>query len=104
MQTTEDKVDTSKALDASFVDTESCRTTLKEQDTSSQIKGNVMHMLMRQQHTEQANSIMEGEADQKANKFLDKISELRIHDHNNEPSSSKLVPKVVPPADKTATS
>ncbi|GJX16063.1 hypothetical protein Tco_0216895 [Tanacetum coccineum] len=31
-------------------------------------------------------------------------SELKIHDHNNEPSSSKLVPKVVPPADKTATS
>ncbi|GJR03993.1 hypothetical protein Tco_0526977 [Tanacetum coccineum] len=30
-------------------------------------------------------------------------SELRIHDHSNEPSSSKLVPKVVPPADKTAT-
>ncbi|GJX58222.1 hypothetical protein Tco_0289612 [Tanacetum coccineum] len=31
-------------------------------------------------------------------------SELRIHDHSNELSSSKLVPKVVPPADKTATS
>ncbi|GJS30094.1 hypothetical protein Tco_0490714 [Tanacetum coccineum] len=31
-------------------------------------------------------------------------SELKIHDHNNELSSSKLVPKVVPPADKTATS
>ncbi|GJU51039.1 hypothetical protein Tco_1220594 [Tanacetum coccineum] len=31
-------------------------------------------------------------------------SELRIHDHNNEQSSSKLVPKVVPSADKTATS
>ncbi|GJY68409.1 hypothetical protein Tco_0471391 [Tanacetum coccineum] len=31
-------------------------------------------------------------------------SELGIYDHNNEPSSSKLVPKVVPPADKTATS
>nr|GEV21788.1 hypothetical protein [Tanacetum cinerariifolium] len=31
-------------------------------------------------------------------------SELRIHDHNNEPPSSKLVPKVVPPAYKTATS
>ncbi|GJY23958.1 hypothetical protein Tco_0397616 [Tanacetum coccineum] len=30
--------------------------------------------------------------------------ELGIHDHSNEPSSSKLVPKVVPPADKTATS
>nr|GEU77250.1 hypothetical protein [Tanacetum cinerariifolium] len=37
-----------------------------------------------------------------ANKLL--ISELRIHDHNNEPSTSKLVPKVVPSADKTATS
>ncbi|GJS82687.1 hypothetical protein Tco_0749228 [Tanacetum coccineum] len=31
-------------------------------------------------------------------------SKLGIHDHNNEPSSSKLVPNVVPPADKTATS
>ncbi|GJX35093.1 hypothetical protein Tco_0246650 [Tanacetum coccineum] len=31
-------------------------------------------------------------------------SELGIHDHSNEPSSSKLVPKVVPPTDKTATS
>ncbi|GJU14937.1 hypothetical protein Tco_1142903 [Tanacetum coccineum] len=31
-------------------------------------------------------------------------SELGIHDHNNELSRSKLVPKVVPPADKTATS
>ncbi|GKC65012.1 hypothetical protein Tco_1097610 [Tanacetum coccineum] len=31
-------------------------------------------------------------------------SELKIHDHNNEPSSLKLVPKVVPPADKTTTS
>ncbi|GJW13330.1 hypothetical protein Tco_0017463 [Tanacetum coccineum] len=31
-------------------------------------------------------------------------SELGIHDHSNEQSSSKLVPKVVPLADKTATS
>ncbi|GJV89035.1 hypothetical protein Tco_1532973 [Tanacetum coccineum] len=30
--------------------------------------------------------------------------ELGIHDHRNEPSSSKLVLKVVPPTDKTATS
>ncbi|GJS49484.1 hypothetical protein Tco_0599605 [Tanacetum coccineum] len=30
--------------------------------------------------------------------------ELEIHDHGNESSSSKLVPKVVPPAVKTATS
>ncbi|GKD86582.1 hypothetical protein Tco_1357736, partial [Tanacetum coccineum] len=31
-------------------------------------------------------------------------SELEIHDYGNEPSSSKLVPKVVPLADKIATS
>ncbi|GJS74014.1 hypothetical protein Tco_0706855 [Tanacetum coccineum] len=31
-------------------------------------------------------------------------SKLKIHDHSNEPSSSKQVPKVAPPADKTATS
>nr|GEV00728.1 actin-binding, cofilin/tropomyosin type [Tanacetum cinerariifolium] len=31
-------------------------------------------------------------------------SELEIHDNNNEPSSSKLVPKVVPPANKAITS
>nr|GEV43011.1 hypothetical protein [Tanacetum cinerariifolium] len=30
-------------------------------------------------------------------------SELEIHDHNNELSSSKLVLNIVPPADKTAT-
>nr|GEV93473.1 ribonuclease H-like domain-containing protein [Tanacetum cinerariifolium] len=35
MQTTEEKVDTSKALDASLVDTESSRTKSKEHDTSS---------------------------------------------------------------------
>ncbi|GKD58141.1 hypothetical protein Tco_1295650 [Tanacetum coccineum] len=42
IQTTEDKVDSSKALDASLVDTESSGTTLKEQDTSSR-SGNDAH-------------------------------------------------------------
>nr|GEX41968.1 hypothetical protein [Tanacetum cinerariifolium] len=42
MQTTEEKVDTSKALDASSVDTKSSRTESKEQDTSS-ISGNDAH-------------------------------------------------------------
>ncbi|GJT00478.1 hypothetical protein Tco_0821647 [Tanacetum coccineum] len=42
MQTTEDKVDSRKALDASLVDTESSGTTLKEQDTSSR-SGNDAH-------------------------------------------------------------
>ncbi|GJV19122.1 hypothetical protein Tco_1368142 [Tanacetum coccineum] len=43
MQTTEDKVDSSKALDASLVDTESSGTSLKEQDTSN-ISGNNAHV------------------------------------------------------------
>ncbi|GJV98129.1 hypothetical protein Tco_1553381 [Tanacetum coccineum] len=42
MQTTEDKVDSSKALDASLVNTESSGTALKEQDTSSR-SGNDAH-------------------------------------------------------------
>nr|GEZ71917.1 hypothetical protein [Tanacetum cinerariifolium] len=42
MQTTKEKVDTSKALDASLVDTESSRTESKEQDTSSR-SGNDAH-------------------------------------------------------------
>ncbi|GKD53930.1 hypothetical protein Tco_1287317 [Tanacetum coccineum] len=36
--------------------------------------------------------------------FNPKNSELGIHDHSNEPSSSKLVPKVVPSVDTTASS
>ncbi|GKC06094.1 hypothetical protein Tco_0997704 [Tanacetum coccineum] len=35
---------------------------------------------------------------------LNLSAELGIHDHNSEPSNSKLVPKVVPPADRTSTS
>ncbi|GKG13987.1 hypothetical protein Tco_0350947 [Tanacetum coccineum] len=42
MQTTEEKVDPSKALDASLVDTKSSGTESKEQDTSS-ISGNDAH-------------------------------------------------------------
>ncbi|GKB21364.1 hypothetical protein Tco_0855287 [Tanacetum coccineum] len=42
MQTTKDKVDSSKALDASLVDTESSGTALKEQDTSIK-SGNNAH-------------------------------------------------------------
>nr|GFB33964.1 hypothetical protein [Tanacetum cinerariifolium] len=42
MQTTKEKVDTSKALDVSSVDTESSKTESKEHDTSS-ISGNDAH-------------------------------------------------------------
>ncbi|GJT30831.1 hypothetical protein Tco_0911106 [Tanacetum coccineum] len=43
MQITEEKVDTSKSLDASLVDTESSGTESKEQDTADQ---GMMNMLM----------------------------------------------------------
>nr|GEW79103.1 hypothetical protein [Tanacetum cinerariifolium] len=43
MQTTEEKVDTSQALDASSVDTESSRPESKKQDTSSS-SGNDAHV------------------------------------------------------------
>ncbi|GJV01648.1 hypothetical protein Tco_1335217 [Tanacetum coccineum] len=45
MQTTEEKVDTSKALDASLVDTESSGTESKEEDTSSR-SGNDAHAVV----------------------------------------------------------
>ncbi|GJT40863.1 hypothetical protein Tco_0940728 [Tanacetum coccineum] len=96
MQTTEDKVDSSKALDASLVDTESSGTTLKEQDTSSR-SGNDAHaddadirpiydeepmaevqttaeinvFAIGQQHTEQPEFNNEGEVDQNAEQCHD---------------------------------
>ncbi|GJR50902.1 hypothetical protein Tco_1401423 [Tanacetum coccineum] len=42
--------------------------------------------------------------DKQAMTFDHNSLELGIHDHSNELSSSKLVPNVVPPADKTTTS
>nr|GEW08075.1 reverse transcriptase domain-containing protein [Tanacetum cinerariifolium] len=46
MQTTEEKVDTSKSLEASLIDTGRSETESKEQDTSS--RSGMMHMLMMQ--------------------------------------------------------
>ncbi|GKA56535.1 hypothetical protein Tco_0755607 [Tanacetum coccineum] len=97
MQTTEEKVDTSKALNASLVDTESSGTKSKEQDTSSR-SGNDTHaddadirpiydeepmaevqlaadnnvFAIGQQHTEQPEFNNEGEVDQNAEKCHDK--------------------------------
>ncbi|GJU72828.1 integrase, catalytic region, zinc finger, CCHC-type containing protein [Tanacetum coccineum] len=96
MQTTEDKVDSSKALDASLVDTESSGKTLKEQDTSSR-SGNDAHVddadirpiydeepmaevqttaeinifATGQQHTEQPEFNNEGKVDQNAEQCHD---------------------------------
>nr|GEV62291.1 ribonuclease H-like domain-containing protein [Tanacetum cinerariifolium] len=92
IQTTEEKVDTSKALDASLVDIESRGTELKEQDTSSRSRNDA--------HTDDVDIRPIYDEEPMAECSL----ELRIHDHSNEPYSSKLVPKVVPPADKTDTS
>ncbi|GJV15566.1 hypothetical protein Tco_1360889 [Tanacetum coccineum] len=96
MQTTEEKVDTSKALDASLVDIESSGTESKEQDTSSR-SGNDAHaddadirpiydeepmaevqttaeinvFATGQQHTEQPEFNNEGEVDQNAEQCHD---------------------------------
>ncbi|GKD23996.1 hypothetical protein Tco_1225699, partial [Tanacetum coccineum] len=50
------------------------------------------------------NGFKEFNSDKQAMTFDHNSSELKIHDHSNEPSSLKLVLKVVPPANKTATS
>ncbi|GJW85862.1 integrase, catalytic region, zinc finger, CCHC-type containing protein [Tanacetum coccineum] len=96
MQITKEKVDTSKALDASLVDTESSKTESKEQDTSSR-SGNDVHaddadirpiydeelmavvqttaeinvFAIGQQHTEQPEFNNEGEVDQNAKQCHD---------------------------------
>ncbi|GJU87991.1 hypothetical protein Tco_1300414 [Tanacetum coccineum] len=96
IQITEDKVDSSKALDASLVDTESSGTALKEQDTSSR-SGNDAHaddadirpiydeepmaevqttaeinvFAIGQQHTEQPEFNNDGEVDQNAEQCHD---------------------------------
>nr|GEZ36151.1 hypothetical protein [Tanacetum cinerariifolium] len=93
MHTTEEKVDTSKAMDASSIDIESSRTESKEQDTSSS-SGNDAHddgadirpiydeepmakiqmtaeinvLAIKQQHTEQL-EFNNGEVDQNAEEF-----------------------------------
>ncbi|GJU66162.1 hypothetical protein Tco_1252421 [Tanacetum coccineum] len=96
MKTTKEKVDTSKALDASLIDTKSSETESKEQDTSSK-SGNDVHaddadirpiydeepmaevqttteinvFATEQQHTEQPEFNNEGEVDQNAEQCHD---------------------------------
>ncbi|GJY34421.1 hypothetical protein Tco_0418890 [Tanacetum coccineum] len=117
MQTTEEKVDSSKALDASLVDTESSGTKLKEQDTSSR-SGNDSHIddadirpiyneepmaevqttaeinifATGQQHTEQPEFNNEGEVDQNAEQCHDTCP-LPAHltdNHTTELSNQSL--------------
>nr|GEV60543.1 copia protein [Tanacetum cinerariifolium] len=95
MQTTEEKVDTSKALDASLVNTESSETESGKQDTSSssgndvdaddadikpvydkepmakvQLTAEINVLSTRQQHTEQPEFNNEGEVEQNAEQSL----------------------------------
>nr|GEW57606.1 hypothetical protein [Tanacetum cinerariifolium] len=85
--TTEEKVDTSKALDASLVDTESSGTESKEHDTSSrsgqhdeepmaevQTTAKINVFATGQQHTEQPEFNNEGEVDQNAKQCHDTCS------------------------------
>ncbi|GJY85675.1 hypothetical protein Tco_0499701 [Tanacetum coccineum] len=96
IQTTKGKVDTGKAVDASLVNTECIGTESKDQG--------MMHMLIMKisdlymMKSQWLRYIF------KSYKGRTPSSELGIHDHNNEQSSSKLVQKVVPQADKIATS
>ncbi|GJU54696.1 hypothetical protein Tco_1228410 [Tanacetum coccineum] len=121
MQTTEDKVDSSKALDASLVDTESSGTTLKEQDTSSR-SGNDAHaddavstnmneepmaevqttaeiniFATGQQHTEQPEFNNEGKVDQNAEQCHDtcplpaKLTDNQTTELSNQSLESKNI-------------
>nr|GEW89503.1 hypothetical protein [Tanacetum cinerariifolium] len=113
MQTTEENVDTSKALDASSVDTESSRTESKEQDTSSS-SGNDAHndgvdirpiydeepmvkvqttveinvFAIEQQHTEQPEFNNEEEVDQNAEECHDTCPFPAILTDNEIPEHS----------------
>ncbi|GKF56340.1 hypothetical protein Tco_0166680, partial [Tanacetum coccineum] len=101
IQTTEEKTDTSNALDASSVIIESNGTESKEQDTSSR-SGNDAHVDdadIRLIYDEAPMVEVQMTFDRSRSSL-----ELGIQDHSNEHSSSKLVPKVVPLAVKTTTS
>ncbi|GJW85218.1 hypothetical protein Tco_0158363 [Tanacetum coccineum] len=104
-QTTEEKTDTSNVLDARK--TFASSTTKVESEPPNGSNADITNQCESKQalnvsagtllSTDQASVFMAMTSDHNR-------SELRIHDHSNEPSSSKLVPKVVPLAVKTATS
>nr|GEX61754.1 Gag-Pol polyprotein [Tanacetum cinerariifolium] len=83
MQTTKEKVDTSKALDASSVDTESSRTKSKKHDTSSR-PGNDAH----DDQTEQPEFNNEGEVVQNAEECHDTCPLHAIVTDNHIPEHS----------------
>ncbi|GJW00723.1 hypothetical protein Tco_1555974 [Tanacetum coccineum] len=111
--TTEEKVDTSKALDASLVDIESSVTKSKEQDTSSssmndahvdnadikpiydeepmaevQTIAEINVLATRQQHTEQPEFNNEGEVDQNTEQYHDTFP---LHAKLNNNQKTKLL-------------
>ncbi|GJT47542.1 putative ribonuclease H-like domain-containing protein [Tanacetum coccineum] len=97
IQIIEDKVDSSKALHASLVDTESIGTTLKEQDTCSR-SGNDAHAEDAEirpiyEYEGNAKGFKEFSSEEQVMTSDHNSSELGIHDHSNELSRSKLVSK-----------
>ncbi|GKB33221.1 hypothetical protein Tco_0872622 [Tanacetum coccineum] len=115
MQTTKDKVDSSKALDArSIYDEEPMAAwwvptgkifTSSTTKVDSEPTNGSNEDITNQYECKQTLDVSAGTLNLSVAMTSDhNSSELRIHDHSNEPSSLKLVPKVVPPADKTTTS
>ncbi|GKB88841.1 hypothetical protein Tco_0961113 [Tanacetum coccineum] len=74
MQTTEEKVDTSKALDAGLVDTESNIRPIYDEEPMAEVQmtAKINVFATRQQHTEQPEFNNEGEVDQNAEQCHDK--------------------------------
>ncbi|GJR44462.1 hypothetical protein Tco_1312565 [Tanacetum coccineum] len=101
LQTTEGKVDTGKALDASLVNTESSGTELNEQDTSTDLGMIALLMMgykgpLRQQHTEQPEFNNEGEVDQNVEQCHDtcplpKLTDNQITKHSYQSLESKNI-------------
>nr|GEU63385.1 hypothetical protein [Tanacetum cinerariifolium] len=136
MQTTKKKVDTSKALDACLVNTESSGTKSRKQDTSSSLGKDIdaddeyikpvydeepmaetfgLRWVPTRKILTSSTTKVDSKPTNGSNKditdqyeyeqtldvsagTLNLSAELGIHDHSNEPSSSKLVSKVVPSA------
>nr|GEV91481.1 hypothetical protein [Tanacetum cinerariifolium] len=84
LQTIEEKVDTSKALDASLVDTESNEEPMAEVQTTAEI--NVF--AIGQQHTKQPEFNNEGEVDQNAKNYHDTCTLPTILTNNQIPEHS----------------
>nr|GEV90419.1 putative ribonuclease H-like domain-containing protein [Tanacetum cinerariifolium] len=99
MQTTEENVDTSKALDASSVDTESNIRPIYDEEPMAKVQttAEINVFAIRQQHTEQPEFNNKGEVDQNAEDFHDtcllpaKLTDNQIPEHSYQSLESKNI-------------